>query len=121
MGWCERGLFDWWEWVGPRPLAAGLPSPWDPLLISPWEGEGNGRERGRLLWERVLRCWGLAVREPGVGLRERRRVVVGWGVLVNFGHPPASLRSRPPSLCEGGEWRALAGFPRPGMTWGVLR
>ncbi len=23
------------------------PSPWDPLLISPWEGEGDGsRERG---------------------------------------------------------------------------
>ena len=41
---------------GPRPLAARLPSPWDPLLISPWEGEGNGsRERGRLLWVRVLR------------------------------------------------------------------
>ena len=35
----------------PRPMAARLPSPWDPLLISPWEGEGNGsRERGRLLW-----------------------------------------------------------------------
>ena len=41
---------------GPRPLAARLPSPWDPLLISPWEGEGDGsRERGRLLWVRVLR------------------------------------------------------------------
>ena len=26
------------------------PSPWDPLLISPWEGEGDGsRARGRLL------------------------------------------------------------------------
>ena len=37
---------------GGRPLAALLPSPWDPLLISPWEGEGDGsRERGRLLWE----------------------------------------------------------------------
>ena len=35
---------------GPRPLAARLPSPWDPLLISPWEGEGDGsRARGRLL------------------------------------------------------------------------
>ena len=33
-----------------RPLAALLSSPWDPLLISPWEGEGDGsRERGRLL------------------------------------------------------------------------
>ena len=41
---------------GSRPLAALLPSPWDPLLISPWEGEGDGsRERGRLLWEGVLR------------------------------------------------------------------
>ena len=35
-----------------RPLAALLSSPWDPLLISPWEGEGDGsRERGGLLWE----------------------------------------------------------------------
>ena len=40
---------------GGRPLAALLPSPWDPLLISAWEGEGDGsRERGRLLWEGVL-------------------------------------------------------------------
>ena len=29
-------------------MAARLPSPWDPLLVSPWEGEGDGsRERGR--------------------------------------------------------------------------
>ena len=35
---------------GGRPLAALLPSPWDPLLISPWEGEGDGsRERGRVV------------------------------------------------------------------------
>ena len=35
---------------GGRPLAAPLPSPWNPLFISPWEGEGDGsRERGRLL------------------------------------------------------------------------
>ena len=26
---------------GPRPLAAPLPSPWNPLFISPWEGEGE--------------------------------------------------------------------------------
>ncbi len=35
---------------GGRPLAALLPSPWNPLFISPWEGEGNGsRER--------VGCW----------------------------------------------------------------
>ena len=35
---------------GGRPLVALLPSPWDPLLISPWEGEGDGsRERGRVV------------------------------------------------------------------------
>ena len=35
---------------GGRPLAALLPSPWNPFFISPWEGEGDGsRERGRLL------------------------------------------------------------------------
>ena len=43
-----------------RPLAARLPSPWDPLLISPWEGEGNGS-------------------------RERGHVVVGGGTAVDWG------------------------------------
>ena len=44
-------LFGGWP-----PLGRPVPSPWDPLLISPWEGEGDGsRERGRLLWEGVLR------------------------------------------------------------------
>ena len=45
---------------GPRPMAARLPSPWDPLLISPWEGEGNGS-------------------------RERGHVVVGGGTAVDWG------------------------------------
>ena len=45
---------------GLRPMAARLPSPWDPLLISPWEGEGNGS-------------------------RERGHVVVGGGVAVDWG------------------------------------
>ena len=42
----EKGwLFGWWP-----PLGRPLPSPWNPLFISPWEGEGDGsRERGRLL------------------------------------------------------------------------
>ena len=71
---------------GPGPMAARLPSPWDPLLISPWEGEGNGsRERGHVVvGEGTSAMWVVgAVREPPlrVGLRERRRVVVGDGVL----------------------------------------
>ena len=42
---------------GSRPLAALLPSPWDPLLISPWEGEGDGsRERGRVVGGRGDFC-----------------------------------------------------------------
>ena len=50
----------WWFLGGPRPMAARLPSPWDPLLISPWEGEGNGS-------------------------RERGHVVVGGGTAVDWG------------------------------------
>ena len=48
--------------VATRPIAARLPSPWDPLLVSPWEGDGDGsRERGRLL------CFGgVAVMALGV-------------------------------------------------------
>ena len=31
-------------------LGVTRPSPWDPLLISPWDGEGNGsRERGHVV------------------------------------------------------------------------
>ena len=62
-------------------MAARLPSPWDPLLISPWEGEGNGsRERGHVVVGEGASVMGVvgAVREPPlrVGLRERGRVVV---------------------------------------------
>ena len=48
-------------WVEPHPMAARLPSPWDPLLVSPWEGEGDGsRERGH-----VVVFWGCC--GDGVG------------------------------------------------------
>ncbi len=40
--WRERG----WLLAGPCPMATRMPSPWDPLLISPWEGEGMARGRG---------------------------------------------------------------------------
>ena len=44
-------LFGWWPPLG-RPVALTL----EPPLNLPWEGEGDGsRERGRLLWEGVLR------------------------------------------------------------------
>ena len=45
--------------------SAVSPSPWDPLLISPWEGEGDGsRERGFGLDWRVL-CFSLGSRLRG--------------------------------------------------------
>ena len=50
----------WWFGWGPRPLAARLPSPWDPLLISPWEGEG------RWLAGEGTRCCGRGVAVKGV-------------------------------------------------------
>ena len=108
--------------LGGGPLRYG-PSPWDPLLISPWEGEGNGsRERGH-----VVGCWGTsatgvgwgvvgAVREPPLRVGEGRgRVVAVGGVAVNFGHPPARCARVPLRFAKGGKWRALffAGFPRP--------
>ena len=61
-GWEGWGGWWWfgWGWLDClRPLAALLPSPWDPLLISPWEGRGMARGRGdTLLWEGVLRWIG---------------------------------------------------------------
>ena len=49
-------------------MAARLPSPWDPLLISPWEGEGNGsRERGHVVVEGVAVIGGR-VSEPRITL-----------------------------------------------------
>ena len=42
-------------------MAARLPSPWDPLLISPWEGEGNGSRDVGLLWEGDCGEWGEGV------------------------------------------------------------
>ena len=62
---CCGDVGGWWFGWALSPLAAPLPSPWDPLLISPWEGEGDGsRERGWLLWEGVAAVNGEA---GGVG------------------------------------------------------
>ena len=94
---------------GPRPLAARLPSPWDPLLISPWEGEGDGsRTRGH-----VVVGEGVAVKGVLVVWVEMACFAFLWipasagmtwrGYCGEFRASPCSLRSRPPSRSEGGE------------------
>ena len=66
---------------GSRPLAAPLPSPWDPLLISPSDGGGRGGSR--------TAPTGWAKGE-------------GVGVAVNFGHPPARCARVPLRGAKGG-------------------
>ena len=62
-----------------------MPSPWDPLLVSPWEGEGDGsRERGH-----VVTFWGCCC--DGVGsVGEDRSALLDRPVALTRG-PPLNL------------------------------
>ena len=73
----------------PRPMAARLPSPWDPLLISPCDGGGRGGSRT------APTGW---AKGEGVG------AAVGV-VAVNFGHPPARCARVPLRGAKGGVTR----------------
>ena len=114
--------FGWWS-AALRALTLGPP------LNLPLGGGGEW------LAGEGTRCWLLGdfcdggglgggrggSRTAPTGWRREREGCCGWGCCGEFRASPCSLRSRPPSLCEGGGMACFVFRWIPasaGMTWG---
>ena len=94
-------------WVGAAPHGRPVALTLGPPLNLPLGGGGEWLAgEGTVVVGEGASVMGVvgAVREPPlrVGLRERRRVVVGEGASVKFGHPPARCARVPLRFAKGG-------------------